>query len=126
MILECCYAGPVGEKVLAETTTADLDIRPRIIHELGQRRGRIILTASSGRQVALGTESVGDEKINGSIFTHYLLRGMTESGPYLIRDCFNWAWDRTRRASIKLGAFQEPQRFGDTNFDISLQESRRR
>jgi hypothetical protein len=37
VVLEACYAGPVGQDILSKTPTADLEIRPRFVQEMGAR-----------------------------------------------------------------------------------------
>jgi hypothetical protein len=116
VILEACYAGAVGQEVLKRTPTADLEIRPRFIQEMGERGGRVILSASSGRQIAIGSEEV-----NGGLFTHYLLKAWSEANNRrLIADCFEQVWDDVRRAANKLGSAQEPSKYGDQNVDVIL------
>jgi uncharacterized lipoprotein YajG len=116
VILEACYAGAVGQNVLKGTPTADLEIRPRFIQEMGERGGRVILSASSGRQIAIGSEEV-----KGGLFTHYLLKAWSEAGnKRLIADCFEQIWDNVRRAANKLGSTQEPTKYGDQNVDVIL------
>jgi hypothetical protein len=118
VILECCYAGPVGDAVLKKTPTADLQIRQRAIQEMGTRRGRVILSASSGRQVALAAEKVESEEIRGALFTHYLLKALDDGRKPLVKECFQQAWEKVRRSANLLGSTQEPQRFGDANVDV--------
>jgi hypothetical protein len=116
VILEACYAGAVGQDVLKGTPTADLEIRPRFIQEMGERGGRVILSASSGRQIAIGSEDV-----KGGLFTHYLLKAWSDAGnKRLIADCFEQVWDNVRRAANKLGSTQEPTKYGDQNVDVIL------
>jgi uncharacterized caspase-like protein len=116
VILEACYAGAVGQEVLKGTPTADLEIHPRYIQEMGQRGGRVILSASSGRQIAIGSEEV-----KGGLFTHYLLNAWSEAGnKRLIADCFEKVWDDVRRAANQLGSSQEPTKYGDQNVDVIL------
>ena len=118
VILETCYAGPVGERILDKVSTADLEVRPRMIQDMGTRKGRIILTASSGRQVAIATDEIEGEEINGGIFTHYLLKALGDGHKRLVKDCFEEAWNRTRRSARLVGSTQEPQMFGDANVDV--------
>lgn len=115
VILEACYAGPVGQEVLKKTPTADLEIRPRSIQKLGEKGGRAILSASSGRQMAIGSEA-----INGSLFTYYLFDAWKDGSERLLSDGFDEAKYKVRRASNDLGSFQEPVRFGDQNIDVIL------
>jgi uncharacterized caspase-like protein len=115
VVLEACYAGPVGQEVLKKTPTADLEIRPRLIQELGQRGGRVILSASTGRQMAIGSAEIG-----GGLFTHYLLESWADGSRPLLSDRFQDAREQVRRASNRLGSFQEPTKFGDENIDVIL------
>jgi hypothetical protein len=116
VILEACYAGAVGQEVLKGTPTADLEIRPRFIQEMGEHGGRVILSASSGSQIAIGSEEV-----KGGLFTHYLLKAWSEAGnKRLIADCFKQVWDDVRRAANKLASAQEPSKYGDQNVDVIL------
>lgn len=119
VLLECCYAGPVGREVLAKTPTADLEIRPRQIQEMGSRTGRIILTASSGRQVALSSPD-----FEAGLFTHYLLNNLGDGDKLLLRDCFEGVWDSVRRKAAEMGSWQEPQKFGDANIDIMFRAAK--
>jgi len=115
IILEACYAGPVGQQILRKTPTADLEIRPRLIKQLGEKGGRVILSASSGRQMAIGSE-----EIKGGLFTHYLLNAWADGSQRLLSDRFDEATYHVRRASNQLGSLQEPVRFGDQNVDVIL------
>jgi len=113
VILEACYSGPMGQEILKKTPTADLEIRPRLIQEMGERSGRVILSASSGRQVAIGVD-----EIKGGLFTHYLLNAWGDGSRRLLSDCFDDAREQVRRAANRLGSTQEPAKFGDRNLDI--------
>jgi len=113
VILEACYTGPMGQEILKKTPTADLEIRPRLIQEMGERSGRVILSASSGRQVAIGVD-----EIKGGLFTHYLLNAWGDGSRRLLSDCFDDAREQVRRAANRLGSTQEPAKFGDRNLDI--------
>ena len=115
VILEACYSGPIGQEILKKTPTADLDIRPRSIRQLGERRGRVILSASSGRQIAIGSEEIA-----GGLFTHYLLQAWEAEDTGLLTGGFDNAKYEVRRASNQLGSYQEPVKFGDRNLDISF------
>ena len=115
VILEACYAGPVGQEVLKKTPTADLEIKPRLIQQLGEKGGRVILSASSGRQMALGSE-----EIKGGLFTHYLLNAWGDGSDRLLSEQFDEAKYQVRRASNQLGSLQEPAKFGDQNVDVIL------
>jgi uncharacterized caspase-like protein len=115
LVLEACYAGPVGQEVLRKTPTADLEIRPRIIREMGERGGRVILSASTGRQMAIGSED-----IKGALFTHYLLEAWGDGTRPLLSSCFEDVKDQVRRASNRLGSMQEPVKFGDMNVDVVM------
>jgi uncharacterized caspase-like protein len=113
VILEACYAGAVGQEVLKGTPTADLEIRPRFIQEMGERGGRVILSASTGRQIAIGSE-----EFKSGLFTHFLLQAWSDGGKRLVSDCFEQVWDNVRRAANRLGSTQEPSKFGDQNIDV--------
>jgi len=115
LILEACYAGPVGQEILKKTPTADLEIRPRLIQQLGEQSGRVILSASSGRQMAIGSD-----EIKGSLFTHYLLDAWGDGSQRLLSDQFEEARYQVRRESNRLGSLQEPAKFGDQNVDVVL------
>ena len=115
VVLEACYAGPVGQEILKRTPTADLEIRPRSMQKLGEKGGRVILSASSSRQMAIGSE-----EIKGSLFTHYLLSSWGDGTKRLLSEGFDEARYQTRRASNDLGSLQEPAKFGDSNLDIVL------
>jgi hypothetical protein len=120
VILECCYAGPVGKKVLdvamaegLEIRPRFLDVRPRGLEGMGAASGRIVLSASTGSQVALSSA-----RLRGGLFTHYLLRVLGDGRRPLVEGCFDRVWDLVRREASKLGSWQEPQRFGDLNLDV--------
>ncbi len=115
VILEACYTGPVGQEVLKKTPTADLEIRPRYMQEMGESGGRVILSASSGRQMAIGSEEV-----KGGLFTHYLLLAWGDGSKRLLTDGFDDASEKVRRAANQLGSTQEPAKFGDQNVDVIL------
>jgi len=115
VILEACYAGPVGQEVLKKTPTADLEIRPRLIQTLGEKGGRVILSASSGRQMAIGSDEIG-----GALFTHYLLSAWGDGTERLLSERLDEASYQVRRASNRLGSLQEPAKFGDQNVDVIL------
>jgi hypothetical protein len=115
VVLEACYAGPVGQEILKKTPTADLEIRPRFVQEMGERGGRVILSASSGRQIAIGSD-----EIKGGLFTHYLLKSWADGSRRLLTDCFEDAREQVRRAANKLGSTQEPSKYGDQNVDVIL------
>ncbi len=115
VILEACYTGPMGQEILKKTPTADLEIRPRLIQDMGERGGRVILSASSGRQVAIGSD-----EIKGGLFTHYLLNAWGDGSRRLLTDCFEDAREQVRRAANRLGSAQDPARFGDQNLDVIL------
>ena len=115
VILEACYTGPVGQEILKKTPTADLEIRPRLIQEMGERGGRVILSASSGRQVAIGSVD-----IKGGLFTHYLLGAWADGSKRMLSDSFEDAKEQVRRAANRLGSTQEPAKFGDQNLDVVL------
>ena len=115
VILEACYTGPVGQEILKKTPTADLEIRPRLIQEMGERKGRLILSASSGRQMAIGSD-----ELKGMLFTHYLLDAWGNGNKKLVGDCFEQVRENVRRAAKHLGSTQEPMEFGDQNMDILL------
>lgn len=115
VVLEACYAGPVGQQIMKKTQTADLEIRPRFIQQLGEKSGRAILSASSGRQMAIGSE-----EIRGGLFTHYLLASWGDGSRHLLSAQFEEARDQVRRASRQLGSLQEPAKFGDQNVDVVL------
>ncbi|MCX5643622.1 MAG: caspase family protein [Phycisphaerae bacterium] len=115
LILEACYAGPVGQEILKKTPTADLEIRPRSIQMLGEKGGRVILSASSGRQMAIASE-----EIKGGLFTHYLLNAWADGSQQLLSERFEEARDQVRRASNRIGSYQEPAKFGDQNVDVIL------
>lgn len=116
LVLEACYAGPVGQDVLRKTPTADLEIRPRVIREMGEKGGRVILSASTGRQMAIGSK-----EIKGSLFTHFLLDAWGDGSKRLLSNCFDDAREQVRRAANRLGSTQEPTRYGDQNLDVILQ-----
>jgi len=127
IILESCYSGPVGKNVLGKTVTADLEIRPKVIQRMAENPGRVILSASSGRQVAIATDAVEKadadqpkEIINGALFTHYLLHALGDGTQPLVKGSFVQAREKTRRAANALGSWQEPQMFGDKNLDVIL------
>jgi hypothetical protein len=88
---------------------------PRIIQEMGAQGGRVILTASSGRQVAIGSD-----EIKGGLFTHYLLAAWGNGNRRLLSDSFEDAKEQVRRAANRLGSTQEPTKFGDQNVDVIL------
>jgi uncharacterized caspase-like protein len=113
VILEACYTGPVGQEILKKTPTADLEIRSRLIQEMGERGGRVILSASSGRQVAIGSD-----EIKGGLFTHCLLDAWADGSRRLLSECFEDTREQVRRAANRLGSTQEPSKFGDRNCDI--------
>ena len=116
VILEACYTGAVGAAVLERTPTADLVIRPRLIQEMGQRGGRVILSASSGRQLALSSA-----EIEGGLFTRNLLEAWGDGSEQLLSPVvFEEVWDKVRRGANRLGSTQEPARFGDRNAGIIL------
>jgi uncharacterized caspase-like protein len=115
VILEACYTGPLGQEILKKNPTADLEIRPRLIQQLGEKGGRVILSASSGRQMAIGSE-----EIKGGLFTHYLLNAWADGSQKLLSDRFDEAIYQVRRASNQLGSLQEPTKFGDQNVDVIL------
>jgi uncharacterized caspase-like protein len=115
VILEACYAGPVGQEILKKTPTADLEIRPRLTQQLGEKLGRVVLSASSGRQMAIGSGEVG-----GGLFTHYLLSAWGDGSQGLLSTRFDEARYHVRRASNQLGSLQEPTKFGDHNVDVIL------
>lgn len=113
LVLECCYAGGAGKMILERTPTADLQIRRKAIHNLGSHRGRIILSASSGRQMALGSEDV-----KGSLFTKSLIKNLGNGSYLLLKDCFPLVRNEVRRKANELGSTQEPEVYGDQNIDI--------
>ena len=115
VILEACYTGPVGQSVMKKTPTADLEIRSRFMQEMGERGGRVILSASTGRQMAIGSET-----IQGGLFTHYLLTSWGDGGKSMLIGGFDDAREQVQRAANKLGSTQEPVRFGDQNVDIQI------
>jgi uncharacterized caspase-like protein len=115
VLLEACYVGPIGQQVLNKTPTADLEVRPRLIQQLGERGGRVVLSASSGRQMAIGSQ-----EIKGGLFTHYLLKAWGDGSQRLLSERFDEAKDQVRRASNAIGSYQEPAKFGDQNLDIIL------
>jgi WD40 repeat protein len=115
LILEACYAGPVGEEVMKKTPTADLELRPRLIQKMGQEGGRVVLSASSGRQMAICSE-----EIKGALFTHYLLKAWGTGTGRLLTDGFDEARDAVRRAANQLGSTQEPAKYGDQNIDVTF------
>ena len=117
VILESCYAGPVGKEILRKAPTADLVIQPKTIREMGEKTGRVILTASSGRQVALGSA-----EFEGGVFTHYLLAAWGDGKKRLLTTCFDDVQDKVLRKANKEGSTQEPQKYGDMNMDIGLTE----
>ena len=114
VILESCYAGEVGRRLLDKAATADLTILPKAIENMGTRPGRIILSASSGRQVAISSQ-----ELQGSLFTHYLLKNLGNGTKPLVGGCFEKTWDDVRRKAKALtAALQEPQKLGDANVDV--------
>jgi hypothetical protein len=113
VILESCYAGPVGKEVMKGASTADLVIRSTAIKQMG-KTGRIILTASSGRQVALGLPD------KGGVFTHFLLETWGNGKKRLLTTCFDEIRDKVSREITKTGSTQEPQKYGAKNIDILL------
>jgi len=115
VIFEACYTGPVGQDILKKTPTADLEVRPRFMREMGERGGRVILSASSGRQVAIGSED-----LKGALFTHYLLKAWGDGSKPLLNNCFEDVREHVQRAANKLGSTQEPVKYGDQNVDIIL------
>jgi hypothetical protein len=92
-----------------------LEIRPRLIQEMGERKGRLILSASSGRQMAIGSD-----ELKGMLFTHYLLDAWGNGNKKLVGDCFEQVRENVRRAAKQLGSTQEPAEFGDQNVDVIL------
>ena len=118
VLLEACYSGPVGQEVLAKTPTADLEIRSRSIQEMGKKAGRTILSASSGRQMAIASD-----ELKGSLFTQYLIRSWGDGSRPLLSECFEDAQDGVQRAANRLGSTQIPAKYGDVNIDIILQRN---
>jgi hypothetical protein len=82
---------------------------------MGERGGRVILSASSGRQVAIGSVD-----IKGGLFTHYLLGAWADGSKRMLSDSFEDAKEQVRRAANRLGSTQEPAKFGDQNLDVVL------
>ena len=117
VVLEACYAGPVGQEILKKTPTADLQIRPRFVQQMGETQGRVILSASAGRQIAIGSD-----EIKGGLFTHYLLESWGDGKGRLLSDRFKDAREQVRRAANRLGSTQEPSKYGDQNVDVLLKK----
>ncbi len=113
VLLECCYGGAVGDKILGRARPMGIEIVPRGPQTLGESSGRIVLTASSGRQMALSSE---DRK--GGLFTHYLLTYLDKGRKQLVGDCFRYVQDRVQREALRLGTQQKPRKFGDQNVDV--------
>ncbi len=113
VVLEACYAGSVGQEIMKRTPPADLEIRPKLIQQLGERSGRTILSASSGRQIAIGADD-----LKGGLFTHYLLRSWGDGTRPLLSEGFEEAREQVRRSANRLGSTQEPAKSGDRNLDI--------
>jgi len=114
VILETCYSRQIGGSA-ETTTTADLQIRERLIREIGTRVGRVVLSAVSGRETA----SVG-ESTSGGLFTNSLLSSWADGKRQLLSVCFEEASDQVRRAARVLGLQQNPTKYGDENIDILL------
>ena len=98
--------------------SADLSIRPRFVKELVRQRGRIVLTASSGKQVAVSSPT-----LRAGIFTHYLLRNLGNGSLPLIGEVLPKTVEDVRREVAKLthGGVQEPQAFGD-NVEVRFRQ----
>ena len=115
VVLEACYLGEAGKMFIDETPTADLEIRHRAIQNVGEKSGRVILSASSGSQMAIESKN-----IEGGLFTHHLLQSWGDGDKGLLSDTFNDARYQVRRSSNQLGSYQEPAKFGDPNVDLIL------
>jgi uncharacterized caspase-like protein len=118
VVLEACYAGPVGQNFLKKNPVANLVIQPRILEDMGgQKVGirRTVLSASSGEQMAIGSDD-----IKGGLFTYRLLDAWGDGSKKMLSTCFDEAKDKVRRDAIHKRSMQEPKRFGDLNVDIEM------
>jgi len=124
VILECCHAGEVGKAIMKQSPTANLEIRPRVYRQMGTRRGRIVLAACGGRQVAMQPKELTQDrgqppmKIEGGLFTHFLLDALNRDGQQTLTQCFTKVKDTVTRAALRLGTEQIPQAYGDEHVDI--------
>jgi len=118
VVLEACYAGAVGQKVLTKNPTADLLIHMRPPPEACEKSGRVILSASSGQQVAIASEA-----LHGGLFTHHLIEAWGNGQRRLLSEGFEDAREAVRRAATGLGSSQEPTRLGDQNLDITFKSA---
>jgi uncharacterized caspase-like protein len=115
VVLETCYAGPVGQQILGKASKADSEIRPGSLQSLGGKGGRVVLSASSGRQMAIGSE-----EFKSGLFTHHLLNAWSDGSQRLLSGRFDEAASKVREASNQLGSLQEPAKFGDKKADVIL------
>jgi len=113
--LDACYAGAVGRRTLARADVKDLAIRPKSMSELAAQRHRIILSAVTGRQVA-----VAPRELNHSLFTYYFLQALRSEQVGTLRECYEYLHDRVRRAAKKYDATQDPQWIGQPEADVIL------
>ena len=114
VILDCCYSGAVGEAITKGSVEDQLKMA-------SQGSGTVLLTASTGMQVAL--EKKEDEY---SLFTKHLIHGLKTGEPDLngdgfitINELYNYAYKKVTSESA-----QEPTCSGiDLKGDLTIAKS---
>jgi len=116
VFLDACYAGAVGQPIMARTAVKDLSIRPKSLAEISGAHAKthcLILTAVTGNQVAVQPKELGQ-----SLFTHYLLNSLDQGR--ITPDWFLDLKNEVRRAARKYDAVQDPEWIGPAEVDITL------
>ena len=109
VILDCCFSGAFAQGSKGD---ADIGIGERLI---GEGRGRVVLTASSGSEYSFEGEPLhGEDAARGSVFTSALVDGIRTGaadadgdGDISVDDAYAYAFERVRES----GTHQTPQRW---------------
>jgi Caspase domain/FG-GAP repeat/FG-GAP-like repeat len=129
LILDCCHSGAFG-KGLAPKSALTVDVEHRF-----EGRGRVTLSASTELEYAFETADLAtgvhelDAAVPGSLFTRYLVEGLTTGDADLDRDgsiAVDELYDYVCQRMRDRAAHQTPGMAGDIRGEIVIARSRRR
>lgn len=104
LILDCCHAGAFVRGAKGATGIGE-SVGTMGAFE-GTGRGRVVLTATDATQFAFEGERIIGETANASLFTHYLIEGLTSgaadsdgSGQISVDEAFTYAYHRVTQVA---------------------------
>ena len=123
-IADTCFSGAAGGRSIAQKGLRSIRISPTFLNDLGEGRGRVIISASDANEPSIEL----DEKQHG-LFTYYLLEGLNHGdangdGRITVREVYDYLYEKVARESKLAGASQHPVWKGDIRGDIVLSGSK--